>query len=190
MAKFILGKKVGMTTIYDNEKGALNITLVECTPNKIESLKNEEKDGYNAVCLSFKNKKDKSVSREFRIKESDKASFEVGKEVLVDTFAIDEKVIVRGTTKGKGYQGVVKRHGFAGSPASHGHRHDHRAPGSIGSAFPEHVLKGKKMAGRMGGNNFSVKNLKVVYIDKDKNLIGLKGAVPGVVGRMVQICLV
>lgn len=189
MSKFILGKKVGMTTIYDEEKGALNVTLVECLPNKIELVKNQEKDGYNAVCLSLKGKKDKSTTREFRINEEEKVNFEVGKEIGVDTFEIDEKVSVIGTTKAKGYQGVVKRHGFAGAPASHGHRHDHRAPGSIGCAFPEHVLKGKKMAGRMGGERFTVKNLKVVYIDKEKSLLGLKGAVPGVVGRMVQVVL-
>ncbi|KKP68961.1 MAG: 50S ribosomal protein L3 [Candidatus Moranbacteria bacterium GW2011_GWE1_35_17] len=187
MAKFIIGKKVGMTTIYDGAKGALNITLVECLPNKVETMRNEEKDGYNAVCLGLANKKGKILKREFRISSEDKANFEIGKEIGVDIFELDEKVIVSGITKGKGYQGVVKRHGFAGSPASHGHRHDHRAPGSIGCAFPEHVLKGKKMAGRMGGNKFTVKNLKVVYIDKEKNLIGLKGAVPGVVNRAVRL---
>lgn len=187
MSKFILGKKVGMTTIYDEEKGALNVTLVECSPNKIEMIKSEEKDGYAAVCLGLKNKKGKTTTREFRIKDEEKAGFEVGGDIEVDIFEMNEKVSVIGTTKAKGYQGVVKRHGFAGAPASHGHRHDHRAPGSIGCAFPEHVLKGKKMAGRMGGERSTVKNLKVVYIDKEKSLLGLKGAVPGVVGRMVQV---
>jgi len=187
MLKFIIGKKVGMTTIYDGEKGALNITLVECLPNKIELIRNEEKDGYNAICLGLKNKKGKTTLREFRIKAEEQANFELGKEIGVDLFEIDEKVAVIGTTKGKGYQGVVKRHGFAGAPASHGHRHDHRAPGSIGCAFPEHVLKGKKMAGRMGGERATVKNLKVVYIDKEKNLIGLKGAVPGIPMGTVRI---
>lgn len=188
MAKFILGKKIGMTTIYDDEKGALNITLVECVPNKIELIRNEEKDGYNAVCLSTeKGKKGKTISRELRITKEDAVNFEVDKEVNIDIFELNEKVAVIGTTKAKGFQGVVKRHNFAGSPASHGHRHDHRAPGSIGCAFPEHVIKGKKMAGRMGGERMTVKNLKVAYLDKEKNLIGLVGAVPGVVGRMVQI---
>jgi len=178
---------VGMTTIYDIEKGALNVTLVECSSNKVEMLREEEKDGYDAVCLGITNKKGKSIRKEFRIQSEEKANFELGKEIGVDIFEIDEKVNVSGVTKGRGYQGVVKRHGFAGSPASHGHRHDTRAPGSIGCAFPEHVLKGKKMAGRMGGENFTVKNLKVVYIDKEKGLIGLKGAVPGVADRMVRL---
>lgn len=179
-----------MTTIYDNTKGALNITLVECLPNKVELIRDEEKDGYTAVCLGMESKKGKSIRKEFRISPDQKANFEIGKEIGVDIFELDEKVIVRGVTKGRGYQGVVKRHGFGGSPASHGHRHDHRAPGSIGCAFPEHVLKGKKMAGRMGGENFTVKNLKVVYIDKEKNLIGLKGAVPGVVNRTVRLSVI
>ena len=187
MSKFILGTKVGMTTIYSEDKGALNVTLVECLPNNIEKLKNEEKDGHNAVCLGLKNKKGKTALKEFRIEDGEKDGFKEGSKIEVDIFALDEKVTVVGTTKAKGYQGVVKRHGFAGSPASHGHRHDHRAPGSIGCAFPEHVLKGKKMAGRMGGGKATVKNLKVVYIDKEKNLVGLKGAVPGVTGRMIQI---
>lgn len=187
MLKFIIGKKVGMTTIYDDEKGALNITLVECLPNKVELLRDKEKDGYSAVCLGVANKKGKVTRKEFRISTEQTANFEIGKEIGVDIFEIDEKVIVSGVTKAKGNQGVVKRHGFAGAPASHGHRHDHRSPGSIGCAFPEHVLKGKKMAGRMGGENFTVKNLKVVYIDKEKNLIGLKGAVPGVVNRTVRL---
>ncbi len=188
MAKFIIGKKIGMTTIYDNERGALNVTLVECVPNKIKLIRNEEKDGYNAVCLSVeKGKKGKTISRELRITKEDAVNFEIDKEVGIDIFELNEKVAVIGTTKAKGFQGVVKRHNFAGSPASHGHRHDHRAPGSIGCAFPEHVVKGKKMAGRMGGERMTVKNLKVAYLDKEKNLIGLVGAVPGVVGRMVQI---
>ncbi|MFA6184134.1 MAG: 50S ribosomal protein L3 [Parcubacteria group bacterium] len=190
MTKFIIGKKIGMTTIYENEKGALNVTLVECLPNKVELLRDKEKDGYSAVRLGVANKKGKNICKEFRIKEDEKGSFEIGKEIGVEIFELDDKVAVIGTTKAKGYQGVVKRHGFKGSPASHGHRHDHRAPGSIGCAFPEHVLKGRKMAGRMGGNKFTVKNLKVVYIDKENNLIGLKGAVPGVVNRMVQLSVI
>nr|AMR06675.1 ribosomal protein L3 [uncultured bacterium] len=187
MTKFIIGKKVGMTTIYDEKRGALNITLVECLPNKIELLKNIDKDGYSAVCLKSGNIKGKVIAKEFRIATEKQANFEIGKEVAVDVFELNERVKVIGTTKAKGYQGVVKRHGFKGSPASHGHRHDLRAPGSIGCSFPEHVLKGKKMAGRMGGERFTVKNLEVVYVDKEKNLIGLKGAVPGVVNRMVQL---
>ena len=94
---------------------------------------------------------------------------------------------VSGITKAKGFQGVVKRHGFAGAPKTHGHKHDHRAPGSIGAQQPQHVIKGKRMAGRMGGVRASSMNIQVVYIDKDKNILGVKGAVPGVAGRLVEI---
>ena len=104
-----------------------------------------------------------------------------------EQFEKDDKVFVQGTTKGKGYQGVVKRHGFKGSPASHGHRHDLRAPGSIGSAFPERVMKGKKMAGRMGANNKTVENLKVVLADAKDNILAVKGAVPGTPGSIVRV---
>ncbi|TSD01242.1 MAG: large subunit ribosomal protein L3 [Parcubacteria group bacterium Athens0714_25] len=182
--KFILGKKIGMTTIYDAEKGALNVTLVECSPNEVSCIRSREKDGYSAVQVKTEKTQNKSLFREIRIIDS-----EVKKDdkISVEVFEIGDNVNVCGTTKGKGFQGVMKRHGFHGSPATHGHRHDHRAPGSIGSAFPQHVIKGKKMAGRMGGNTFTVKNLEVVFIDKDKNIIGLRGAVPGVQGRIVEI---
>jgi large subunit ribosomal protein L3 len=94
---------------------------------------------------------------------------------------------VSGITKAKGFQGVVKRHGFKGSPKTHGHKHDLRAPGAIGAGFPEHVVKGKRMAGRMGGTRSTSKNLKIVHIDREKNILGVKGSVPGVVGRIVEI---
>jgi large subunit ribosomal protein L3 len=184
MTKFILGKKLGMTTIYD-EKGAFNATLIECEPNKISLVRNIEKDGYSAIQLETNKTSNKKAKKEFRI--NDKMEAKEGDEIKIDIFEIGDKVEVAGITKGKGFQGVVKRHGFHGSDKTHGHKHDWRAPGSIGSTFPEHVIKGKKMAGRMGGDRSSAKNLKVVYIDKEKNIIGVKGAVPGVVGRMVEI---
>src|SRR5690606_25448187 len=102
-------------------------------------------------------------------------------------FAVGEKVNVSGVTKAKGFQGVVKRHGFGGAPASHGRKHDMRKPGSIGATFPEHVIKGRRMAGRMGGENFTVRNLSVVYVDAEKGLLGVKGAVPGGNGTVVTI---
>jgi large subunit ribosomal protein L3 len=185
--KFILGKKVGMTTIYDKSKGAINATLIECAPNKISLIRNEKRDGYNAIQVTVQKTKRKELKREFRVSKEESAEFKKGDEITLDKFEIDEKVGVSGTSKGKGFQGVMKRHNFHGSPASHGHRHDHRAPGSIGSAYPQHVIKGKKMAGRMGGERATTKNLKIVYIDKENNLIGLKGAVPGVNGRMIEI---
>ncbi len=185
--RFILGKKIGMTTIYDKEKGALNISLIECVPNKISLIRKKDKDGYNAIQVEINKTKKKTLKREFRVDDEDLKKFKIGENISVEIFKIDDTVNVSGITKAKGFQGVMKRHGFHGSPASHGHRHDHRAPGSIGSAYPQHVIKGKKMAGRMGGRKATIKNLKIVYVDKDNNLMGIKGAVPGVNGRIVEI---
>ena len=111
----------------------------------------------------------------------------VGDALDINQFEIGDKVKVSGITKAKGFQGVVKRHGFKGSMKTHGHKHDLRAPGSIGATYPEHVIKGKRMAGRMGGKRSSMLNLKIVEIDKESNILFLKGAVPGVKGRIVEI---
>jgi len=183
MKKFILGKKIGMTTIYDEEKKACNITLVK-GGGKVSHLRTKEKDGYEAVQLEIAKTKNKSFLREFRIEES---GMKVGDEVKIDIFEVGEKIHISGTTKGKGFQGVVKRYNFAGACKTHGHKHDLRKPGSIGSAYPQHVIKGRRMAGRMGGERATSENLKVVYIDKEKNLIGLNGAVPGIPGAIVEI---
>lgn len=186
MAKCILGKKIGMTTIYTDNKEALNVTLVECF-SKVSLLRTEEKNGYSAVQLEMPKTKKKIFKKEFKIAKDEGEKIEIGSEIKVDVFEIGEKVRVSGITKAKGFQGVVKRHGFKGSPKSHGHKHDLRAPGSIGSGFPEHVVKGKRMAGRMGGKRASSKNIEIAYIDKEKNLLGVKGAVPGIPGGIVEI---
>jgi large subunit ribosomal protein L3 len=180
--KFILGKKIGMTTIYD-EKGASNVTLLECGA-KVSLVKDKEKDGYSAVQLEIAKTKNKTKKKEFCVEVSD---LKKDDQISVSIFELNEKVIVTGTSKAKGFQGVVKRHGFAGSCATHGHKHDLRAPGSIGSGFPEHVTKGKRMAGRMGGDRVTTKNLKVAFIDIEKNILGIKGAVPGIPGGIVEI---
>lgn len=184
MKKFILGKKIGMTTIYTEKQEAQNVTLVECVPNKVSLIRTEEKDKYSAVQVEIAKTKNKTVRREFR---TEKTELAVGAEIAVDTFELGEIVCVSGTTKAKGFQGVVKRHGFKGAPKSHGHKHDLRAPGSIGSGFPEHVTKGKRMAGRMGGERATTKNIKVVFIDKEKNMLALQGAVPGIPGGIIEI---
>lgn len=189
MTKFLLAKKLGMTTLY-GEGVAENVTLLEANDNIITALRNEEKDGYVAVQVgmdkNIKNEKKgfKTVS-EFRTDSTEE--YEIGKKLSVEQFKTGDKVNVQGISKGKGFQGVVKRHGFAGSPASHGHRHALRSPGSIGSAFPERVMKGKKMAGRMGGHNVTVENTKIALIDKEKNIVAVKGAVPGTRGTVVRI---
>ena len=191
--KFILGRKLGMTTIYDTEKGALNVTLIECEPNSVSLMRSQEKDGYNAVQIGIKKRKTQNAKR--KTKEYDKikefrteaGELKAGDDLDITQFEIGDKVKVSGITKAKGFQGVMKRHGFKGSPHSHGHKHDWRAPGSIGAGFPEHVIKGKRMAGRMGGKRATTENIKVVFIDKEKNLLGVMGAVPGVAGRIVEI---
>lgn len=187
--KFLLAKKLGMTTLYG--KGvAENVTLLEASDNIVTALRNKEKDGYIAVQVGMdKNTKNEKKGfkavNEFRTENTE--GYEIGKKLSVEQFRTGDKVNLQGISKGKGFQGVVKRHGFAGSPASHGHRHALRSPGSIGSAFPERVMKGKKMAGRMGGNNVTMENTKVALIDKERNIIAVKGSVPGTKGTVVRI---
>ena len=153
------------------------VTVVLAVPNKVTLRRNEKRDGYDAVQLKHGN-----VRREFRIDVDEKTT-----DLTVEQFVAGDVVQVSGVSKGKGYAGVVKRHGFAGGPASHGHRHALRSPGSIGSAFPQHVMKGKKMAGRMGSDKVTVKNLTVVWVDKENNLLAIKGAVPGRRGALLEI---
>lgn len=184
--KFALGKKIGMTTIYNSE-GAQNVTLIEILPNKVEGVFSVEKDGRNSVCLSVKKTKNKEYLKEFRFDADSDKKYSVDDVIDVSIFEEGDKVSVSAIAKAKGFQGVVKRHGFAGGPASHGHRHCLRTPGSIGSAYPQHVLKGKRMAGRDGGKRVTVPSLKVVLVDSDKKLIAVKGSVPGVSGRLVEI---
>lgn len=182
MEKFILGKKIGMTTVYD-KKGAQNLTLIECS-SKVSLLRTKEKDGYTSVQLSLQKTKKRAAKKEFRIENS---TLKIGDVINAELFLPGEKVFVTGITKAKGFQGVVKRHGFAGGPKSHGHKHNLRAPGSIGSGFPEHVTKGKRMAGRMGGVGATSQNLEIILIDKEKQIIGVKGAVPGISGTVVAV---
>lgn len=184
--EFILGKKLGMTTLYNEEKGADNVTLVECESNIVKVLRTKEKDGYSAIQMEVQKTKKRKFLKEFRM-EGKEIEVKSGDNVGIDIFQIGDKVKVSGITKAKGFQGGVKRHGFSGAPKSHGHKDDLRAPGSIGSQAPQRVFKGTRMAGHMGGDRASVRNLKVVYLDKEKNILGIKGSVPGVNGRIVEI---
>lgn len=187
--KFILAKKLGMTTIYEEDGTAQNSTLLEVGENIVTQVRTEEKDGFNAIQWGLKNLKKEGIeiAKEIRVGKEEIEKVKVGDELAVDQFQNKDIVKVIGITKGKGNQGVVKRHGFAGAPASHGHRHDLRAPGSIGCAFPERVFKGKRMAGRMGSDQKTTKNLKVVLVDVEKKIIAIKGAIPGKNGSVVQI---
>ena len=195
-----------MTQVYRDDK-VIPVTLIESGPNFVTQIKTKEKDGYTAVKLGFGIKKEKNIKkpqrghlknlsllagrqgnlrwlREFR---ADSTESKPSDEIKISDFSPGDKVKVIAISKGKGFQGVVKRHGFHGGPKSHGQKDRHRAPGSIGSSFPEHVIKGMKMAGRMGGDRVTVKNLEIVEIDNENNLMAIKGAIPGRRGTLVLI---
>ena len=174
------------------------MTLIECEKNTVVMKRTKEQNGYLAVAVSAPKTAKKEVVKEFRFDKGRKfeeveslskelEAVEIGSIPTVEDFVVGDKVNITGTTKGKGFQGVVKRHGFKGAGRGHGHKHDSRKPGSIGATFPEHVVKGRRMAGRMGGDRMTVKNLEIVYIDASKGLLGVRGAVPGVTGRLVQV---
>jgi len=187
----ILGKKLGMTRVFQDDGCVIPITLVECEPNEVVQVKTVEKDGYPAVVLGFAARKKPSKTKkfyhtkEFKITEGD--TFNKGDKVTLDLFKEIGEVEVTGISKGKGFQGVMKRHNFHGGPGSHGSL-QHREGGSIGArAKPGRVEKGKKMAGHMGLGSITRRNIKVSYLDPEKNLIGLKGPVPGPIGSLVII---
>jgi large subunit ribosomal protein L3 len=195
--KFILGKKIGMTQMFDKDGKLTPVTLVTAGPCYVLQKKNKANDGYEAVQFGFtkiekKSKIKKSMKgkeykfiKEERIVGQDDSK--VGEEINVSIFQEGEKVKVTGMSKGKGFQGGVKRHGFSGRNATHGVKHEHRTLGSTGSRFPQHVIKGRKMPGRMGFERTAVKNLKIIKVDKDNNLLVVKGAVPGRTGILLEI---
>jgi large subunit ribosomal protein L3 len=204
MVEGIIGKKIGMTQIFDDEGNVIPVTVIKAGPCTIIQKKTKEKDGYEALQLGLveeKPKKHPNKPEQGHFKKSGSPVLKVlrevkyqgpeelkeGDQVLVDIFEVGEKVHVVGISKGKGFQGVVKRHGFAGGDAAHGSMF-HRAPGSIGaSSFPSRVIKGMRMGGRMGGDRVTVRNLKVVQVDKENHLLLVKGAVPGANGGIVLI---
>jgi len=193
--KFILGKKLEMTQLFDDKGNIVPVTLVVAGPCIVLQKKTKEKEGYDALQLGFikikkKNKIGKSMrGKEYRhIKEArDSLTFNIGEEINVSLFKEGDKVNVSGISKGKGYQGGVKRHGFSGRNRSHGAKHEERQIGSVGQRFPQRVVKGRKMPGRMGYDRVTVKNLKVLKIDLENNLIALKGAIPGHRGTLLEI---
>lgn len=199
--KFILGKKLGMTQIYDEQGRVVPVTLIEAGPCFVLQKKTQEKDGYTALQIGFqkiekKSKIKKSMKgKEYRfIKEcriidaEEKGGIKSGDEIKADVFQEGDKVKIAGISKGKGFQGAVKRWGFKGKlSATHGTKHDHRTLGSIGMSFPERVIKGRKMPGHTGAERVTVKNLKVAQVDSENNLIAIKGAVPGHKGTLLEI---
>jgi large subunit ribosomal protein L3 len=179
-AMFILGKKLKMTQIWKDDKTVVPVTVVKAEPNKVSLVRTKEKDGYGAVQVALGKTK-----REFRV--VDNAQPKVGDKITVDVFKEGDFVRVSGTTKGRGFQGVVKRHGFHGGPKTHGQKNRFRAGGSIGSTAPQRVTPGRRMAGHMGDERMTIKNLKVVGVDKENGFLFLKGAVPGARGGLLEI---
>ena len=174
----ILARKLKMTQIW-KDKTVVPVTVVKAEPNKVSLVRTKERDGYEAVQLSFAKRK-----KEFKIQNSE---LKIGDSVDVSVFAEGDSVRVSGTTKGRGFQGVVKRHGFSGGPKTHGQKNRFRAGGSIGSTAPQRVTPGRRMAGHMGNERVTLKNLKVVGVDKENGLMFLKGAVPGARGGLLEI---
>jgi large subunit ribosomal protein L3 len=181
---FILGKKASMTQLWKDGK-VVPVTAVSAVPNKVTLIRNKERDGYEAVQISLGR-----THREFRHAAAhpvDVSKFNQGDEVTVAGFQEGDKVRVSGLSKGRGFQGVVKRHGFGGGPKTHGQKNRWRAPGSIGSTAFQRVVKGRRMAGRMGMERTTIKNLQVAGVDAEKNIIYLRGAVPGMKGTILEI---
>lgn len=203
MLKGLIGKKVGMTQIFDDAGAAIPVTLIEAGPCYVTQVRLTEKDGYTAVQLGFSEAKPKRLTggqlghlkrnnlaplrflREFREKD---AQLQEGDKVTVDVFQVGDHVDVVGTSKGKGFQGAVKRYHFRGGPKTHGQSDRQRAPGSRGSGTtPGRVYKGARGPGHMGDDRVTVQNLKVVLVDAERNLLGVRGAVPGAKGGVLTI---
>ncbi|HEY4476277.1 MAG TPA: 50S ribosomal protein L3 [Candidatus Paceibacterota bacterium] len=184
--KALLGKKVGMTQIFHADGRVFPVTLIEAAPCTVVRIRTKDKDGYEAVQLGLLGKKGKyKLLREFR----NGLDVEPGQEVSVSIFQEGDKVKISGISKGKGFQGAVKRHGFSGRNATHGVKHEHRTLGSVGSRFPQRVVKGRRMPGHMGAERVTVKNLEIVKIDAENNLLAVKGALPGAKGTLLEIRL-
>jgi len=202
--KGLLGTKLGMTQLWDDNNRIVPVTVVAASTNVVTQVRKPESDGYNAIQVGFGEidgrKVTKPAAGQFEkagvtprrhlaeIRTADAATYTVGQELAVDTFAAGDEIDVTGTTKGKGFAGVMKRHGFHGVSASHGAHRNHRKPGSIGGcATPGRVFKGMRMAGQMGGVTATTQNLTVHAVDADKGLLLIKGAVPGPKGSLLVI---
>lgn len=202
MTKGILGRKIGMTQVFAENGNLIPVTVVEAAQNVVLQKKSVESDGYEAVQVGFEDKREKLANkpekghvakanttpkrfvREFR--GDDVTGYEVGQEVKVDIFAVGDVVDVTGISKGKGFQGVIKRHGQSRGPMAHGSRY-HRRPGSMGPVAPNRVFKGKLLPGRMGGEQITVQNLEIVKVDVERNLLLIKGNVPGPKKALLKI---
>ena len=200
--KVILGLKEKMTQVFDESGVVTPVTVIKSGPVTVTQIKNTEKDGYTAIQIAFGERQEKRITKaqkghfgdkgnfryvkEFRVKEIPEG-LKVGDKIELSNFEEGDKVTIASFSKGKGFQGVVKRHGFAGGPRTHGQKHSEREPGSIGATGPQRVLKGTRMAGRMGNDRVTLKGVKIVGIDTETNEIYLKGAIPGRKGTLVEI---
>ena len=198
---YILGTKLGMTQIFDEQSRVIPVTLIQAGPVVVTQVKTKDKEGYDAVQVGFGTtrrinkplgghlKKSSATSRHIREAKIEKigAETKVGDTLDISLFTVGDKVKISSITKGRGFQGAVKRHGFHGMPASHGHHHVMRHVGSIGQRFPQHTLKGLRMAGHMGAVRQTVRGLKIVHVDAAKNLLAVRGAVPGPRGSLLEI---
>jgi large subunit ribosomal protein L3 len=200
--KFILGIKENMTEYFSEDGRVVPVTILSAGPVTVTRIFEKSKDGYDSVQVGFGTQKKERISRgragamkgafyknlkEFRLKPTDKTDVKEGDSIDVSTFAPGDNIQVSSVSKGKGFQGVVKRHGFSGGPRTHGQKHSEREPGSIGGGLRTHVPKGMRMAGRMGGDRITQKNLKVVSVDKENNLMLVKGAITGRRGTLVEV---
>lgn len=200
----VLGTKLGMTQVWDEDNRLVPVTVVQVAPNVVTQIRTQDTDGYGAVQIATGDIDPRKVSKPLRghfekagvtprrhvteLRTADSGSYELGQELTVETFENGATVDVTGTTKGKGFAGVMKRHGFAGVSASHGAHRNHRKPGSIGGcATPGRVFRGTRMAGRMGGERQTTQNLTIHAVDADKGLLLIKGAVPGARGGLVLV---
>ncbi len=202
--KALLGRKLGMTQVWDDNGRVVPITVVQVGTNVVTQVRTEDNDGYSAVQIGFEDIDPRRVTKpllghfekagvapkrhvaEFRT--SDAADYALGQELEASVFEVGQNVDVTGTTKGKGFAGVMKRHGFKGGPASHGSHKIHRKPGSIGAcATPGRIFRGQRMAGRMGGDKCTIQNLEIVGADTDKGLLLVKGAIPGPAKAVVMV---
>jgi large subunit ribosomal protein L3 len=200
--KIILGTKENMAEYFSEDGVVTPVTIVSAAPSTVTRIFSKDKDGYDSVQIGYGIQKKERVTKgragamkgafyknlkEFRLKPADKMELKEGEIIDISSFAAGDKISVSSVSKGKGFQGVVKRHGFAGGPRTHGQKHSEREPGSIGGGLRTHVPKGMRMAGRMGSDRITQKNLKVVFVDKENNLILIKGAIAGKRGTLVEI---
>jgi len=200
----VLGVKLGMTQVWDDKNNLIPVTVVSVAPNVVTQIRTLEKDGYEAVQVASGQIDPRKVSQPLKghfekagvtprrhvteIRTSDAGTYEIGQELTAEVFEAGQVVDVMGTSKGKGFAGVMKRHNFKGVSASHGSHRNHRKPGSIGaSATPSRVFKGMRMAGRMGGERVTVMNLSIHSVDAERGLLLVKGAIPGAKGRLVFV---